>query len=82
MNPEMAGHAQIHSHTCYGCQALETVRAQQGSEKGVKNYVVDAGPDIMEPHPIVLAPIDEATYAEATAIPSGGGMVRAEEPGL
>lgn len=80
-NPHMAGRFQVLPQTCYGCAALEETRKGQNDTPGVKNFVVDAGPDMLPIHEIRLAPIDDATYAELTETPRGGETVR-DEPGL
>lgn len=63
-NPAMAGRYQVHGHTCYGCSALEQVESKQKDAKGVKNYVVDAGPEDLPIHRFSLAPIDQDEYNE------------------
>lgn len=62
----MAGHFQVHPHTCYGCAALEQTRKGQKDTPGVKNFVVDAGPDELPTHEMKLEPIDQERYDELT----------------
>lgn len=81
MNPETAGHWQVHPHPCYSCATAEQVREQQKGERGIKNYIVYAGPAELEPHVIELRPIDQTLYDEITAMP-GEASRPGDAPGL
>lgn len=63
-NPELADSWQVHPVPCYSCKALEDARAKQKSAKGMKNYLVDAGPVDAEPYTFTLTPVDPDDWAE------------------
>lgn len=73
-NPHMAGRFQVLPQTCYGCAALEQTRKGQKDTLGVKNFVVDAGPDDLPIHEMRLEPIDQELYDELT-----GGLAGVEQ---
>lgn len=63
-NPELADSWQVQPVPCYSCKALENARSQQKDAKGLKNYIVDAGPADAEPYKFALTPMSPEDWAE------------------